>query len=409
LKKARPLQVIAGCAAIGALGSFATHSILPALSAIRTSLGSDIGITQLIVSLSLLSLGAGQLVVAPLSDRIGRRPIILTGLLLYVLASMAAAGARRIEWLIALRTLQAFGCGASISVARATIVDYFGPRHSASGIAHMATVILLVPMIAPTLGGYLAEFLGWRWIFVACALIGAGVLLYTWMRIGETHPPVGRNTSRRGVAHSYAVLMRSPDYLAYVCFGSFMTSLVYTVITCAPYIVIELMHVTPSTYGRMYLMPALGSFIGFFLAARTSRRLGALRMLHLGAVIGVVGALVLTVLLLLRIWHPLVIFLPATALGFANALSTPSSTSSAINTHPQIAGAASGALGFTSLALSAFTTQLTAHLVDNSPIPFAWMVLVQALVAMGVLWLLQRRHLHPTPSPDYDGSETITL
>jgi len=409
LKKSRPWQIIAGGAAIGALGSFATHSILPALSAIRTNLGSDIGVTQLIVSLSILSLGVGQLIVAPLSDRIGRRPIILTGLLLYVAASIAAAFARRIEWLIAARAVQAFGCGASISVARATIVDYFGPGHSATGIAHMATVILLVPMIAPTLGGYLAEFFGWRWIFGSCALLGAVVLIFTWVRIAETHPPLGTHRTRPGSAHSYRILLSSPDYLAYVCFGSFMTSALYTVITGAPYIVIEVMHLAPSTYGKMYLLPALGSFTGFFLAARVARRFGALRMLNTGVILGTVAALAMTALVLAHVWHPLVIFLPAMALGFANALATPSSTSSAINTHPEIAGAASGVLGFAGLALSALTTQITAHLANHTPIPFAWMVLAQVLVAFAVLWWLRRHRLQPIPSPEYDGSETMTL
>ena len=409
LKQSRPWQVIAGSAAIGALGSFATHSILPALSAVRASLGSDIGVTQLIVSLSLLSLGAGQLIVAPLSDRVGRRPIILTGLSLYVLASIAAAFARRIEWLIAARAIQAFGCGASISVARATIVDYFGPSLSSTGIAHMATVILFVPMIAPTLGGYLAEFFGWRWIFGTCALLGLAALVFAWRRMSETHPPLGTHRTRYGAAHSYRILLSSPDYLAYVCFGSFMTSALYTVITCAPYIVIELMHLAPSTYGKMYLMPALGSFTGFFLAARVARRAGALRMLNAGAVLGMLAAVVMTALLLLRIWQPLVIFLPAMALGFANALATPSSTSSAINTHPEIAGAASGVLGFLSLALSALTTQITAHLTSHTPIPFAWMVLAQVSAALAALWWLRRRRLQPIPSPEYDGSETITL
>ena len=172
LNRSRPWQVIFGSAAIGALGSFATHSILPALSTIRADLQSDIGVTQLIVSLSLLSLGVGQLFVAPLSDRYGRRPVILTGLLLYVLASIVAASSAHIGGLIAARALQAFGCGASISVARATLMDYFGPTRAATGIAYTATAILLVPMFAPTLGGYMAEYLGWRWIFVICAVLG---------------------------------------------------------------------------------------------------------------------------------------------------------------------------------------------------------------------------------------------
>ena len=409
MKQPRPWQVILGSAAIGALGSFATHSILPALSAIREHLHSDIGVTQLIVSVALLSLGAGQLIVAPLSDHIGRRPIALTGLALYVAASIAAAFAWRIEWLIAVRAIQAFGCGAAISVARATIVDYFGPSRASTGIACSAIAILLVPMFVVSVGGYLAEFLGLRWIFGCCALLGTAVLVFSWMRIAETHPPTAGERNRVRIGHSYWTLLTSPDYMAFVCYGSFLTAAMYTVITNGPYVVIDVMHMAPSTYGNLFLIPAVGSFSGFFAAARFGRRIGALRLMQTGLVIALLASTVMAGLLLLHVWHPAVFFIPAMVLGFSNALSTPSSTSSAIAIHPQIAGAASGVLGFANLAVSAATTQIAAALANHTPIPFAWMVLVQVLAAAAVMLYIRRRRAPPLASQEYDGSETVTL
>ena len=401
--------MIFGSAAIGALGSFATHSILPALSSIRAELQSDIGVTQLIVSLSLLSLGAGQLCVAPLSDRYGRRPIILAGLLLYVFASIAAAFAGGIGWLIGARALQAFGCGAAISVARATLMDYFGPTRAATGIAYTATAILLVPMFAPTLGGYMAEFLGWRWIFVICASLGVAVLIFNWVRIAETHPRGAPSEPRPRSLHSYRTLLTSPDYLAFVGFGAFMTSAMYTVITGAPYVVIDVMHMAPSTYGKLFLIPALGSFTGFFLAARLGRRMGTQQLLRAGICIGLAATIAMAVMMAAQYWHPLAIFLPAMGLGFSNALATPGSTSSAIAIHPKIAGAASGLLGFTHLALSAASTQLVAHLADHTPLPFVVAVLAQVLIAAAIYLFIRKRKQNPLPSPEYDGSATVTL
>jgi DHA1 family bicyclomycin/chloramphenicol resistance-like MFS transporter len=104
-----------------------------------------------------------------------------------------------------------------------------------------------------------------------------------------------------------------------------------------------------------------------------------------------------------------VFFLPAMALGFSNALSTPSSTSSAIGIHPEIAGAASGVLGFANLAVSAATTQLAAALANHTPVPFTWMVWIQVLAAGAVFLYIRRRKARPEPSPEYDGSETVTL
>ena len=409
LKRSRPWQVIAASATIGAAGSFASHSILPALAAIRSAFHTDVGVTQLVVSLSLLAYGAGQLVVAPLSDRIGRRPITLTGLSLYVLMSALGAFAPGIQWLILARVVQAFGGGAAFAVARATIVDYFGPRRAATGIAWSASAILIVPMFAPTLGGYLAEFHGWQWIFGCCALVGTAVLCFIWARIPETHPPVRGAHPRPRSRQGYRQLIRSGDYMAYVLFGAFMTAASYTVVTGAPYVVIEVMHLAPSTYGNLFLIPAIGSFSGYFLAARIARRFGAMRLLQTGLVLGMLSAATMVLLAMLHVWHPLAVFLPATGLGFANALGSPSSTSSALATHPHIAGTASGVLGFTNLAIAALTTQLNAHLANHTPVPFAWMVLAQVVIAGGMLFWIRRRHLQPAPSQEYDGSETVTL
>lgn len=413
LNRSRPWAVIVGGASIGALGSFATHSILPALSSIRADLNSQVGTTQLIVSVALLALGTGQLIVGPLSDRYGRRPVILSGLALYVAASVAAAFAPRISWLICARALQAFGCGGSIAVSRATIMDYFGPERAAVGIAYTATAVLLVPMFAPTLGGYLAEFLGWRWIFGICSGLGIAVFVFTWRRIAETHahgsPAASKPGAARNYMHSYRILLSSPRYLAFMAFGSLLMASMYTVITGAPYAVIDVMHLAPSTYGRLFLIPALGSFSGFFLAAKISRRFGAMRMLGIGVGLGLTTTLTMAVLMLLHYWHPIAIFLPAMVLGFANALSTPSSVSGAIGTHPEIAGAASGLVGFAQLATSAAATQLVAALADHTPIPFALTVLALVLAAFASYLVIQRQARDSAPSPDYDGSETVTL
>jgi len=264
-------------------------------------------------------------------------------------------------------------------------------------------------MFAPTLGGYLAEFFGWRWIFGCCALLGTAVLIFSWLRIAETHPPGAGGRAKVRIARSYRTLLTSPDYMAYVCYGSFMTAAMYTVITNGPYVVIDVMHMAPSTYGNLFLFPALGSFSGFFASARIGRRFGAFRLMQTGLTIGLLATTAMTVLIMLHVWHPAVFFLPAMALGFANALSTPSSTSSAIGVHPEIAGAASGVLGFSNLGFSAATTQLAAFLANHTPIPFTWMVLAQVLAAGAVFLYIRRRNASPQPSPEYDGSETMTL
>jgi DHA1 family bicyclomycin/chloramphenicol resistance-like MFS transporter len=197
--------------------------------------------------------------------------------------------------------------------------------------------------------------------------------------------------------------------MAFVAFGSLLMAAMYTVITGAPYVVIDVMQLAPSTYGKMFLIPALGSFSGFFLAAKVSRRLGAMRMIGIGVGLGLATTLSMAALMLMHFWHPVAIFIPAMVLGFSNALSTPSSVSGAIGTHPEIAGAASGLMGFAQLLMSAAGTQLVANLADHTPIPFTLTVLGLVLAALASYLVIRRQARQPTPSPDYDGSETVTL
>jgi DHA1 family bicyclomycin/chloramphenicol resistance-like MFS transporter len=140
-----------------------------------------------------------------------------------------------------------------------------------------------------------------------------------------------------------------------------------------------------------------------------SRRLGTQRMLGIGITLGLMTTATMTTLLLLHYWHPIAIFVPAMLLGFANALCTPSSVSGAIGAHPEIAGAASGLVGFVQLAISAAATQLVANLADHTPIPFALTVFGLVLASLAAYIVIRRQALTPEPSQEYDGSETVTL
>lgn len=386
-------RLIFGSAAIGSLGTFAMHLILPALPDIRDHFASSLSTTQLLISLAMLAIAAGNIMVAPLSDRYGRRPIIVFGLLTFFFGSVLGALAPGIGWLVAARIVQAFGSGAAMAVARATLMDFFGPERAATGIAYTATAILVVPMLAPTLGGIAVEWQGWRAVFVLCAVLGLAVLAFTLLRIQETHSQAPDVSTRPDSLQSYRQLLGAAEFRSYAFFGAVMFAAVSTFIAGAPHVVIDVMGLSPSSYGLYFILTAAGSFSGFFTAARISRRLGAHRMMRIGLLLSLAGGALMVALALAGVWLPLALFLPGALVGFANAMAAPNSTSSAIAVRPDIAGAASGLVGFLQLVVTALVVQAVALFANRTPYP-----LVGAILALNLLaaWFLSRvRTAHP--------------
>jgi DHA1 family bicyclomycin/chloramphenicol resistance-like MFS transporter len=375
-------RLIAGSAIIGSIGTFGLHVLLPALPAIADAMRVPAAAAQLLISLSILAIALGNLAIAPLSDRFGRRPVVLFSLGVFVAASLAAIVAPTLELLVLARVVQAFGGGAAMSVMRATILDHFGPERAASALAATATAILVAPMLAPTLGGLAIEWLDWRAVFALSGLLGAIVLLFAVRNLRETRPADPSAGPSLRFWSNYRSLLGSRAYLAYLVYGSCMVSMIYTFVTGAPYVAIDVLGVSPASFGAMLFFPAVASFAGFILAARITQRAGGQRMMRSGAIIAFVGAVSMAVFALAGIWHPLTLFVPGMLLGFANAIAAPSSTIGAIAQIPAIAGAASGLLGFLQLLTAAIATQVVAAFTAHSPVPLSIVLLVLCLIAL---------------------------
>ena len=392
-------RLIAGSAIIGSIGTFSLHVLLPALPAIAAAMRVEPHAAQLLISLSILSIALGNLMVAPLSDRYGRRRIVLASLGLFVLGSAAGIVAPTLDLLVAARVVQAFGGGAAMSVMRATLLDHFGPAKAASALAATATAILVAPMLAPTLGGFVVEALDWRAVFALSGVLGFGVFLFASRTLRDARradPSAGPSLS---YWPSFRRLLSSREYLAFLVYGSCMVSMIYTFVTGAPYVAIDVLGVSPSRFGLLLFFPALASFAGFILAARMTGRIGGQRMMRAGATIALAGTATMAALALAGFRHPLALFVPGMALGFANAIAAPSSTIGAISRDPAIAGAASGLLGFLQLVTAAASTQVVAALTGHSPVPLTIVLLVLCLVALLALRPISKIRLQDQAEP----------
>jgi DHA1 family bicyclomycin/chloramphenicol resistance-like MFS transporter len=383
-------RLIAGSAVIGSIGTFGLHVLLPALPAIADAMHVPAAAAQLLISLSILAIASGNLVIAPLSDRFGRRPVVLASLGLFIAGSLAGIFAPTLEWLVLARVVQAFGGGAAMSVMRATILDHFGPAKAAGALAATATAILVAPMLAPTLGGLAIEWLDWRAVFALSGLLGCAVLLFAARNLRETKGAAPAAGPSLRFWSNYRLLLGSREYLSYLVFGSCMVSMIYTFVTGAPYVAIDVLGVSPARFGLLLFFPALASFAGFMVAARYSNRIGGLRMMRSGAMLAFGGAGSMAAFAVAGIWHPLTLFVPGMLLGFANAIAAPSSTIGAISRMPAIAGTASGLLGFLQLVTAATATQVVAAFTAHSPVPLSIVLLVLCLTALVALRPISR-------------------
>jgi DHA1 family bicyclomycin/chloramphenicol resistance-like MFS transporter len=391
-------RLIVGSAIIGSIGTFSLHVLLPALPAIAVAMRVPAHAAQLLISLSILSIALGNLMVAPLSDRYGRRRIVLFSLGLFVIGSAAGIVAPTLDLLVLSRVLQAFGGGAAMSVMRATILDHFGPARAASALAATATAILIAPMLAPTLGGFVLELLDWRAVFALSGVLGFVVFLFASRNLRDARRADRSAGPSLHYWTSFRQLLSSREYLAFLVFGSCMVSMIYTFVTGAPYVAIDILGVSPARFGLLLFFPAVASFAGFIVAARVTGRVGGQKMMRMGAMIAFAGAFSMAALALAGVWHPLALFIPGMLIGFANAIAAPSSTIGAISRAPSIAGAASGLLGFLQLVTAAASTQLVAALTAHSPVPLTVVLLGLCLVALLALRPIGKIRLQAEPT-----------
>lgn len=377
-------------ALVGALSSFSMNAVVPALPEIQAYFGASIGQTQIIVSAGLLALALGNLLVAPLSDRIGRKPIIVAGLGVFALANVIAAVAPNIAVVILARIVQAFGIGAGTAVARAAINDYFGPERAATGIALTAMAILFVPLVAPTIGGFATEWFGWRMPLALTAAAGLCAALYILFGSEATRPShPGGDDPAPGMLQSYATLLGDARFRAFALYGSFLLCAIYTFVTGAPYVARQLMHLSASDYGLWAALPAAASLSGFATAARISRRVGAGTMLGVGTSLAVAGGVWMLIAAGLHVTHPLALFAPAMLISFAQSISLPNAMAGALGMRPRLAGAASGLMGFLQLALAALWAQGVGAAANGTAWPLG-IAICGATVLAALCWLRLR-------------------
>lgn len=369
--------------ALTAIGPTTLNIIVPAIPALTHRLGSDTATVQLTVSIYLLAIAAGQLLMGPLSDRFGRRPVLLSGLALTAAASVLAIVVSTVATLILARVLQAIGASAGIVVGRAIIRDLFDRNRAAAVIGLVATVMVVVPSVGPLIGGVLETAFGWESIFVFIAGTSLVVLAWTALTLPETAGAHASEAGREGFARDLARLGASASFVGYVLVAALGSATFFAFLGGSPHVVITLMQHSSAEYGIWFAASSIGYMAGNYAASRVSTRHGIDRPIWWGIGIEAAGVAGSTLLAAFALhWGAIGVFLPQAVISFGNGLMLPGAIAGAVSVRPQAAGTAAGIVGFAQMALGAAMTQYGGTLLAGAASALPLAILMDAIVVM---------------------------
>ena len=366
---------------MAALGPLGMHVFLPSMPGMTAVFDTDYGMVQLTLTLYFAAFAVAQLIYGPLSDRYGRRPVVLIGIALSVLGTTACMFAPTIEALIAGRILQAVGACAGMSLGRAIIRDLYDREQAASMLAYVTMAMVLAPMAAPIIGGYLDVWYGWRASFLFVLIVSIMVVAAAVLWLQETHLDRHTVTGFASMIGSYRRLLRHPAFRAYAFQTSFTSGAFFGFLGGAPFVFITLMERPANEYGWYFMAMAGCYMLGNYTAGRLTPRVGSDRMIRIGTGISLFSTLSLGAVYLAVPLTPLGLFIPMSLMSVGHGFSMPNGNAGAVSVDPTRAGAAAGLSGFLQLATGAIASASVGALLTETAAPLVIMLIFCATLA----------------------------
>lgn len=384
------IGIILLLAFLSAVGPFSIDTYLPSLPNIAAEFNISSAISQHSVSSFFFGLAAGQLLAGPLSDRFGRRPILLGGFSVFFIATIVCALAPNATVLIFARALQGLAASASPAAGRAVVRDLWSGNDAAKAMSYVVMAMSLAPMIAPSLGGLVLLFFDWRMIFWLLLVFASIAVVLILLYLPETNGPEKREDVRLiNYFKAYRKVISSKVSWGYFISGGLSTASMFAYITAAPFIYIELFGVSQSYFGAFFAINVLGLFLGNWLNSRLVTHFGYHKLLIVGTSFSLAGALFLLAGAYYQ-WHSLA----TVALGLFTVVAPVSFVSSnsnvgVLNLFPKNAGAASALFGLSQFGLGAIASLLVGFLHTGNELAMAMVI---GLTASGsfiaALWVL---------------------
>jgi DHA1 family bicyclomycin/chloramphenicol resistance-like MFS transporter len=364
-----------------ALSALGTDLYVPALPDVERSFGSPVSAVQATLTTYFLGLAVGQLLWGPLSDRYGRRPVLLAALALMLAVTAAAPFAPSIDALIAARLVQGFAMSGGVVVARSIVRDLHAHEQAARLLARMMIVFSVVPIAAPVSGALLTAHAGWRAIFWTYVVIAGGLLVAVAAGLRETAPSERRSAHPAEIARALGRILADGRFQGpLLLFLAAQMGILAWVASSA--FTLAHMGVAIDAYGWMFAGVMLGQIAGAWVASRFVLRVGSARLLRGGSWLVLGGGMAAATFAWAGTHHWLALVAPFALLLFGSALVMPSATSLALSPFPQAAGAASSLIGSIGFTVAAILSTVLGALFDGTARPMASAAAIAGLAAI---------------------------
>ena len=366
---------------LASISALNMNIFLPSLPGMAAYFDTDYGFMQLAISAYLGITAVLQLIIGPLSDRYGRRPVLLGGLAIFLLATIGCIFSPNVGVFLFFRMIQG-AVAAGMVLSRAIVRDMVEPWEAASMIGYITMGMSLVPMIGPVLGGYLDQNFGWQSSFTLVLVFGALVLWLVWADLGETNTQ--KSASFKAQFKAYPELIRSRRFWGYALSAGFASGAFFAFLGGAPFVAIELLGLDPAQMGLYFIFISMGYMGGNFLAGRFSNVIGLNRMMLFGSMVAVFGMLLAIVLWTVGLQHPLSFFGSIMFVGIGNGMTLPNANAGIVSVRPHLAGSASGLGGAVMIGGGAGLSAVTGAMltIETGAWPLLFMMLGSSLLAV---------------------------
>ncbi len=383
--KARvPWSEVILLACLSMFGSVSLDMYLPALPAMARSLHASPAAAQATISTFLLGLAVGQLVIGPVSDRLGRRLPILVGAAVYFLASGLCALATDVDLLIATRLLQALGACAGTVVARAVVRDRYDDHEVLHVLSLLSLVFGVAPVLAPLVGAWVLGVANWRWIFGVQALFALAAGTAAFFRLPESRSEATRAQARGENAFaSYLALLRQPLLVGYLLTGGLAGAALFSYITSAPRMVIGEFHISPGHFGWVFGVNAVGLIGAGQINARLARRVHGDLLVQAALLAALAAGIVMAVSAWTGWGGPLGVLAPLFVVISGFGFSQPNTTAAAMGVDRQRAGATAALLGTAFFGIGSLSGAVTSLIPGRASVAMACVIITTLVLALG--------------------------
>ncbi|MBB97082.1 MAG: Bcr/CflA family drug resistance efflux transporter [Rhodobacteraceae bacterium] len=379
-----------------ALSALSMNIFLPSLPNMTAYFDTEYRVLQLSVALYLLVNAVMQVFIGPISDKLGRRPVVLAGFALFMVATLGCIFAPNATVFLVFRMCQAV-VSVGLVLSRAIIRDIHSQDSAASMIGYVTMGMAVAPMVSPAIGGALDAVMGWQGSFWLLFVLGALVFWLCWVDQGETAQMTGQ--SFRDQVRDYPELLTSPRFWGYalacaLCSGSF-----FSYLGGAPFVGSEIFGLSPTSLGVHFGAPAIGYFLGNFFTGRYAQRFGINKMILWGCMTCAFGMALALGIFLAGGGTAFRFFACMTFIGLGNGLAIPNATAGMLSVRPHLAGTASGLGGALMIGGGAALSALAGMLLtpQTGAYPLLWMMLISSLLGLLAVLLVIRRERRLAP------------